>query len=84
MILSPIPRNIFVPGSFVSPEFLGIKPENTVSAGDEANDIPMLKAAHYGIAMKNASPAVLAEISLVSENDNDHDGVAEIIEKYLL
>lgn len=65
-------------------EFLGIKPENTVSAGDEANDIPMLKAAHYGIAMKNASPAVLAEISLVSENDNDHDGVSEIIEKYLL
>ena len=65
-------------------EYLGIKPENTVSAGDEANDIPMLKAAHYGIAMKNASEAVLAEISLVSENDNDHDGVAEIIEKYLL
>ena len=65
-------------------EYLGIKPENTVSTGDEANDIPMLKAAHYGIAMKNASPAVLAEISLVSDNDNNHDGVADIIEKYLL
>ena len=65
-------------------EYLGVRPENTVAAGDEANDIPMLKAAHYGVAMKNASPAVLAEISLVSENDNNHDGVAEIIEKYLL
>lgn len=65
-------------------DYLGIKVENTISVGDEANDIPMLKSAHYGIAMKNASPAVLAEIQLVSENDNNHDGVAEIIEKYLL
>ena len=65
-------------------EYLGINPENTVAAGDEANDIPMLKAARYGIAMKNASPAVLSEISLISEKDNNHDGVAEIIEKYLL
>ena len=65
-------------------EFLGVSRENTVAAGDEANDIPMLKTARYGVAMKNASPEVLAEISLVTENDNDHDGVAEIIRKYLL
>lgn len=65
-------------------EFLGVKAENTVSAGDEANDIPMLKSAHIGVAMKNAAPDVLAEIPLVSENDNDHDGVAEIIRKFLL
>ena len=65
-------------------EYLGIKPENTVSAGDAANDIAMLTAAHYGIAMKNADPEVLEVTSLVTENDNNHDGIAEIIEKYLL
>ena len=65
-------------------EYLGIEPENTVSAGDAANDIAMLTAAHYGIAMKNADPEVLEVTSLVTENDNNHDGIAEIIEKYLL
>lgn len=65
-------------------EYLGIDPENTVAAGDAENDIPMLAAAHYGIAMKNSFPEVLAQIPLVTENDNNHDGVAEIIEKYLL
>lgn len=64
--------------------YLGVKPENTVSAGDAANDIPMLKMAHYGVAMKNASQEVLDVVSLVTENDNNHDGVAEIIGKYLL
>jgi len=64
--------------------YLGIDPENTVAAGDAENDIPMLIAAHYGIAMKNAVPEVLEKIPLVTENDNNHDGVAEIIEKYLL
>ena len=64
--------------------YLGVKPENTVSAGDAANDIPMLKMAHYGVAMKNAAQEVLDIASLVTENDNNHDGVAEIIGKYLL
>ncbi len=65
-------------------EYLGVSPENTVAAGDEANDIPMLKTARYGVAMKNAAPDVLAVVPLVTENDNDHDGVAEIIMKYFL
>ena len=71
-------------GIRLAAQYLGIRPENTIAAGDEANDIPMLQAAHYGVAMKNSSKAVLSVIPLVSENDNDHDGVAEIIRKYLL
>ena len=65
-------------------EYLGVKPENTVAAGDAANDITMLQTAYYGVAMKNAAQEVLNAVHLVSENDNNHDGVAEIIEKYLL
>ena len=65
-------------------DYLGVKPENTVAAGDAANDIPMLQSAHYGIAMKNASQEVLEITTLVTQNDNNHDGVAEIIRKYLL
>lgn len=65
-------------------EYLGVSPENTVACGDEANDITMLQTAHYGIAMKNAAASVLEVIPLVTKHDNDHDGVAEIIEEYFL
>ncbi|MBQ1317581.1 MAG: HAD family phosphatase [Lachnospiraceae bacterium] len=63
---------------------LGIRPENTVAAGDEANDIPMLLAARYGVAMRNSAPDVLAKARYVTTLDNNHDGVAEIIRDYIL
>ena len=63
---------------------LGIPMENTVCAGDSENDIPMLKAAHTGCAMANATKAAKAAADYVTERDCDHGGVAEIIEKFLL
>ena len=57
---------------------------NTVAAGDEANDIPMIRTAGIGAAMKNASPDVKAASNYVTRRDNNHDGVAEIIYHFLL
>ncbi len=58
---------------------LGVSRENTLAAGDEENDIPMLEAAGTGIAMKNALDEVKASADIVTENDNDHDGLVPLL-----
>lgn len=63
---------------------LGIPVEDSIAAGDEANDMAMLKAAGVGCAMKNAVPAVKEIADYITENDNNHDGVAEIVRKFML
>lgn len=63
---------------------LGIDVKDSVAAGDEANDIPMLEAAGVGAAMANAAPEVKAAADYVTERDNNHSGVAEIVEKFCL
>lgn len=63
---------------------LGIPVEQSVAAGDEANDIPMLRAAGVGAAMANAASEVKAAADYVTTRDNNHSGVAEIVEKFCL
>ena len=65
-------------------EVLGIPIENTVSAGDAPNDTPMIQAAGVGCAMKNADEDVKAAADYVTERDNNHDGIEEIIRKFIL
>lgn len=62
---------------------LGIPVEESIAVGDEGNDLAMLRAAGLGVAMANASPAVKAAADVLTA-DCDHDGVADVIEKYLL
>lgn len=62
---------------------LEVPVENTVAAGDEANDISMLQAAGIGAAMQNAVPEAKAAADYITERDNNHDGIAEIIERFL-
>ena len=64
--------------------YLGIPMENTIAAGDSENDISMIKAAHTGCAMANAIDACKEAAGYITENDCDHDGVAEIIRKFIL
>lgn len=64
-------------------EYTGIPMCNTIAAGDAENDISMIKAAHIGCAMKNAIPEVKDAADYITENDNNHDGVAEILEKFV-
>lgn len=65
-------------------EHMGIPIENSVAAGDAQNDIEMLKAAHIGAVMKNAFPGVAEFGNYITENDNNHDGFAEIVNKWIL
>ena len=62
---------------------LGIDPAETLAIGDGENDISMLRAAGLGIAMKNACPGALAAADVVTERDNDHDGFAAALERYV-
>ena len=54
-----------------------------IAVGDEENDCPMIEAAGVGIAMANASPVVRNVADYVTERDNNHSGIAEVIEKFV-
>ena len=55
---------------------------NTISAGDAENDLPMIRAAGVGCAMKNADDLLKDEADYITEHDNNHAGVAEILEHF--
>ncbi len=65
-------------------EMLGVPIENTVSAGDAQNDISMLETTRIGAAMKNADDGVKIHANYITEHDNNHDGLAEIIHRFIL
>ena len=65
-------------------DYLGIPLENSVAAGDAQNDISMLEAAHIGAVMCNAFPGIAEHGNYITEADNNHDGVAEIIKRFIL
>lgn len=54
-----------------------------MAIGDANNDIPMLKAAGFSAVMGSAKDDVKACGDVVV-GDNEHDGVAEAIYKYVL
>lgn len=61
---------------------LGIPVEASVAAGDEANDISMIEAAGTGVAVRNASAEVKAAADWVTQRDNNHDAIAEVIDRF--
>jgi hypothetical protein len=64
--------------------YLNIMPQNSVAAGDEENDISMLEAAGIGACMANGRDIVKNRADYVTLNDNNNDGIAEIIDKFIL
>lgn len=64
--------------------YLHLSIEDTVSAGDADNDIPMLQATQVGVVMKNAAPHMHQYGTYITENDNNHDGIEEVIRKFIL
>lgn len=64
-------------------QHLKIPIEDTIAVGDADNDMVILSAAGMGIAMGNAIPRVLSAADAVVA-DNDHDGCAEAIDRWLL
>jgi len=57
--------------------------EQTMTLGDNFNDIPMLKIAGLGVAMQNAPEEVKNCANEVTETNN-RNGVSRAIEKYVL
>lgn len=58
--------------------------EHTIAAGDEGNDLSMLRAAGIGCAVANAQEEVKKTADYVTEQDNNHSAVAKIVERFLL
>ncbi|MCY9806300.1 Cof-type HAD-IIB family hydrolase [Lentilactobacillus senioris] len=53
---------------------------NLMTFGDAENDLGMIKAAGTGVVMKNGQPQMLEIADVVTDFDNDHDGVAHYLE----
>lgn len=64
-------------------ELYGIPMEEVMAIGDQDNDLPMLRAAGWGVAMDNAKPDIKAEADAVTASNNE-DGVARAIWRYAL
>lgn len=62
-------------------DLLGIPRENTLAVGDSENDRAMLEKAGVAAVMANGMPHIKALADLVSTNDCDHDGVAELFQR---
>lgn len=65
-------------------DFLNVEKAQTYAVGDERNDIPMFREAGIGIAVKNAHEDARKAADYVTENDNEHGAVVEVIEKFIL
>lgn len=61
----------------------GISSEQVIAFGDGRNDLDMISYAGLGVAVANACPELLQAADLVAASNNE-DGVAEVIEKYVL
>ncbi len=64
-------------------DFYGVPMGDTIAVGDEENDCPMIEAAGVGVAMANASQVVKDAADYVTERDNNHSGITEVIEKFV-
>lgn len=62
---------------------IGISKEEIIACGDGHNDISMIEYAGLGVAMANADDTVQSKANYVTRS-NDEDGVAHVIEKFIL
>lgn len=64
-------------------DYYHIKLNNTMTLGDNFNDVPMLNLAEVGVAMDNAPVDVKTHANFVTKSNNEN-GVSYAIEKYVL
>lgn len=60
-----------------------VHPEEIIAIGDNFNDLPMIKYAGLGVAMGNA-PKDLKELANYVTRAHDDDGVAHVIENFII
>ena len=64
-------------------EYYGIAREQIICIGDSENDLSMIKYAGLGVAMGNADQEVKEAAQYITDSNNC-DGVARVIEKFVL
>ncbi len=64
-------------------QYLQIDEKDTICVGDAHNDLEIFEVAGLSIAMGNATKDIQEKANVVVK-DNDHEGVAQAIEEYLL
>ncbi len=64
-------------------ELLQVDPQRVLAIGDSENDIPMMQAAGFAIAMGNATPAVKAVAGWIAP-DIAEDGAAVALRRWVL
>lgn len=62
---------------------IGSSADEMIACGDGFNDISMIKLAGMGVAMANAQPEVRESADFITAS-NDEDGIAQVVEKFLL
>jgi Cof subfamily protein (haloacid dehalogenase superfamily) len=65
-------------------EKLEIPREAVLAIGDSMNDEAMIRWAGVGVAMVNGDDRIKDIAALVTQKSNDDDGVADLIERYIL
>ena len=88
---SSLPRNLELnapgvtkgSGLLALADALGLQRDEVMAVGDSGNDLAMIRAAGLGIAMGNATGEVKQAADAITL-DNEHDGVAVAIERYVL
>lgn len=64
-------------------KMLNVPIEDSLAAGDMNNDLSMIEAAGIGIAMKNATQLLKEMADVVTDEDNNNDGLIGVLEKYM-
>lgn len=62
---------------------LQVKPEEVIAIGDSENDLSMLRFAGLGVSMGNGDESIKKQADYTTDS-NDEDGVAKVIEKFIL
>ena len=63
---------------------IGLDPATTMAFGDSMNDESIIRLCGYGVAMKNGLEEIKKAADFVTEKDNNNDGIADFLYKYVL
>lgn len=64
-------------------DLLGIDIQDTIAIGDNYNDLSMIRAAGLGVGVANTIEGMKKDCDYITENDCNHDAVAEVIDKFV-
>lgn len=63
---------------------INIDAREAIAIGDNYNDIPMIENVGMGVAVKNGVEEIKSVANYITQNDNNHNAVAEVIQKFIM